>query len=125
MVRDRIVIGVRNPKLREKLINQGSELTLEKSIEIANLYEMSASQAKSTSGEDPSVHMVHAGTRPKQKSSSLRNQNQGHKKMYDEKPVENLKQIEMVTSEIVTNVARSMIKVTVLLTGSSVTNVEN
>ncbi|XP_033756234.1 uncharacterized protein K02A2.6-like [Pecten maximus] len=34
MVRDRIVIGIRNPKIREKLINIGSDLTLAKAIDV-------------------------------------------------------------------------------------------
>ena len=41
MVRDRIVIGCNSKKVREKLIQEGSELSLEKAIEIALTLEMS------------------------------------------------------------------------------------
>ena len=55
MVRDRIVFGTKSEKVRERLINQGSDLTLEKAIEIARLHEMSQHQLKtmSMSEEDP------------------------------------------------------------------------
>lgn len=62
MVRDRLVIGIRNSKIREKLINIGSELTLEKTLEIARLHELSAAQAKSMSGEDYKVNTIQKGS---------------------------------------------------------------
>ena len=46
MVRDRIVIGVKSHKIREKLINVGSDLTLQKALEIARLHEQSTTQAR-------------------------------------------------------------------------------
>jgi hypothetical protein len=61
MVRDRLVIGINNTKIREKLINVGSDLTLEKVQEIARLHEMSTTQAKSMahhSGEDSEVNFI-------------------------------------------------------------------
>ncbi|XP_033745588.1 uncharacterized protein K02A2.6-like [Pecten maximus] len=58
MVRDRIVIGVRNSKIREKLINIGNELTLNKALDIARTHELSHAQAKSMSGEDARVHSI-------------------------------------------------------------------
>lgn len=61
MVRDRIVIGIRNSKIREKLINIGSELTLEKALDIARTHELSAAQAKSMSGEDVKVNFIKKG----------------------------------------------------------------
>ena len=59
MVKDRIVIGVRNPKIREKRIRVGSELQLEKAMDIARTHELSL--AKSLAGEDPIVNYVHNG----------------------------------------------------------------
>ena len=44
MVRDRVVIGCYSQKVRHKLIQEGSELTLEKAIDIARTQEMSNTQ---------------------------------------------------------------------------------
>lgn len=55
MVRDRIVFGVKSAKVREKLINEGSELTLEKAIDILRLHELSEKQLKTMSEEDTLV----------------------------------------------------------------------
>ena len=57
MVRDRIVAGVSNAKLRDKLLNIGSDLTLEKAIETARTHEISKQQNKIMSGEEP-VNLV-------------------------------------------------------------------
>ena len=46
MVRDHIVYGVRSSKIREKMIMEGSELTLEKCLDIAHTYELSQAQAE-------------------------------------------------------------------------------
>ncbi|CAG2185807.1 unnamed protein product [Mytilus edulis] len=55
MVRDRIVIGTKSSK--EKLINEGSELTLEKAFDIARPYELSQRQLQTMNiGEDPNVN---------------------------------------------------------------------
>lgn len=59
MVRDSIVIGVRNPQIREKLIQVGSELQLEKGMEKARTHELPQVQAKSMAGENPLVNYVH------------------------------------------------------------------
>ena len=55
IVRDRIVIGIRNSKIREKLINIGNDLTLNKAEETARVHELAASQAKSMAHEDVKV----------------------------------------------------------------------
>ena len=44
MIRDRIVFGTNSHKIREKLINQGKDLTLHKAAEIARTYELSRAQ---------------------------------------------------------------------------------
>lgn len=53
---DRIVNGVRNPKITDKLIQVGSELKLQNAMKIAWIYERS--QARSMAGEDNSVHYI-------------------------------------------------------------------
>lgn len=44
---DRIVSGTNSRKIREKLINKGKDLTLDKTIDIARTYELLQSQIKS------------------------------------------------------------------------------
>ena len=59
MIRDRIVFGTNSSKIREKLINVGAELTLEKAIQIAQSFEYAQQQLRSmgrASGEE--VHMI-------------------------------------------------------------------
>ncbi|KAK7912921.1 hypothetical protein WMY93_013132 [Mugilogobius chulae] len=46
MVRDRIVFATNSPQVREKLLSQGSDLTLEKAIDIARSYEIAQDQLK-------------------------------------------------------------------------------
>jgi len=72
MVSDRIVCGSKIPKVREKLINQGSELTLEKIIEIARLFEMSRAKLKTMSvdNDDKKFHAKNSSTKDKQKYAS-------------------------------------------------------
>ena len=53
MVEDRVVIGCHSTKTREKLIEDGSELTLEKAIDIARTDEMPKAQLKSMATEKP------------------------------------------------------------------------
>ena len=54
MIRDRIVFGTNSHKIREKLINQGKDLTLGKAVEIARTYQLSRAQLKSM--EPPAQH---------------------------------------------------------------------
>ncbi|CAC5404775.1 unnamed protein product [Mytilus coruscus] len=61
MVRDRIVFGIKSSKVREKLINEGSELTLGKvkALDIARTYELSQRQLQTMNiGEDPNVNSI-------------------------------------------------------------------
>ncbi len=44
MVRDRIVFGIHSPKVREKLLSVGSELTLDKAMDIARSHELALAQ---------------------------------------------------------------------------------
>ena len=77
MVRDRIVFGVRSAKVREKLIMQGSDLTLENAIDIARMYEQSQAQLKSMTAEDPKLS-VNAIGRSKSKVPSTKQSTQRH-----------------------------------------------
>lgn len=64
MVRDRIVFGVRSNKIREKLICVGSELTYQKTMDIAKSYEITKQQTSKMNISDTSVHAVKS-TKPK------------------------------------------------------------
>ena len=74
MVRDRIVTGVRNSKIRAKLLNEGSTLTLTRTLEVARTHELSHSQCSAM--EDKTVNVVkqknkqNYGKADKQKTSS-------------------------------------------------------
>ena len=69
MVRDQIVFGVHSSKIREKLINEGSELSYQKTIDISQTYEMTITQCKTMSSKQE-VDIVKS--RPKQPSQSVR-----------------------------------------------------
>jgi uncharacterized membrane protein len=59
MVRNRIVFGKKSSKVREKSINEGSDLTLEKALDIARTYEFSQKQLQAMNiGEDPNVNSI-------------------------------------------------------------------
>ena len=63
MIRDRIVFGTNSRKIREKLINEGKELTLDKAVDIARTCQMSQSQMKSMEAGDEAVHSVNRDQR--------------------------------------------------------------
>ncbi|XP_052809376.1 uncharacterized protein K02A2.6-like [Mya arenaria] len=55
MIRDRIVFGISSAKLREKLINEGEKLSLDKAVQIAQNFEYAREQMRTmttTSGEE-------------------------------------------------------------------------
>ena len=58
MIRDRIVFETNSRKIREKLINEGKDLALDKAIDIARTCEMSQSQMKSMEESEQVVHSV-------------------------------------------------------------------
>ena len=69
MIKDHIVFGIKLTKVREKLINEGNDLTLEKSMDISRTYELFQKQLKSmNSGEDPNVHTIRSKFSTKQRS---------------------------------------------------------
>ena len=55
MVQDRVVIRCHATKTREKLIQESSDLTLEKAIDIARTDEMSKTQLETMANEDASI----------------------------------------------------------------------
>ena len=52
IVRDRIMFSAKSAKVREKLIDIGSDLTLERAIEVARVDEVSVQQLKEMIGEE-------------------------------------------------------------------------
>ena len=57
MIRESIVFGVKSSKIRQKLINEGSDLTLQKCLDIARTYELSQEQLKVIDNQ-ASIHYV-------------------------------------------------------------------
>ena len=72
MVRDRVVIGCHTTKTSEKLIQEGSGLTPEKTIDIARTGEMSKAQLKTMTTENPSINSVN----PKKQKSHRKTKSQ-------------------------------------------------
>ena len=63
MVRDKIVFSINSPAIREKLIIEGSDLTLDGAVEIAHCHELSKSQMRTKSAfehENPPTSQVHS-----------------------------------------------------------------
>ena len=80
MIRVHIVFGVKSTKVREKLINEGNALTLEKCMDIARMYELSQKQLKPmNSGEDLNVYSVKQKNPKKQRPSNKESLNSDRK----------------------------------------------
>lgn len=62
MIRDAIVFGTQDHKVREKCIGEGADLTLEKAINFARTFEISKQQIQSM--KDISVHGISKGRTP-------------------------------------------------------------
>lgn len=61
MVRDRIVFANNSPRVREKLLSHGADLTLDRAIDIARSHELAQAQLKDmVGGGGPSGDAVHA-----------------------------------------------------------------
>ncbi|XP_060084332.1 uncharacterized protein K02A2.6-like [Ylistrum balloti] len=71
VVRDQIVFGIRNPKVREKLMSIGSTLTLALALDCVRNYEMSHTQARTineaSSGTAAYVNVIRKGNKSKHK----------------------------------------------------------
>ena len=68
MIRDRIVFGVSDIRLKERLLRESSELTLEKAASLCRAAEESAKQLKelrkqNVDPSEPEVHVVKKPTR--------------------------------------------------------------
>lgn len=59
MIRDRIVFGTNSMKVREKLINEGAALTMDKVGQITQNFEYSKQQLSSMATSSTSRHEVH------------------------------------------------------------------
>ncbi|CAB4026124.1 Hypothetical predicted protein [Paramuricea clavata] len=70
MVRDRIVFGVSDIRLKERLLRESSELTLEKAASLCRAAEESAKQLKELRKQnvDPSEPEVHVVKKPTRKN---------------------------------------------------------
>ena len=74
MIRDHIVFGIKSSKVREKMINEGDDLTLEKCMNLARTHELSKKQLKTmNTSEDPDVYAVKSKNHPKQRHSKKQN----------------------------------------------------
>ena len=80
MIRDRIVFGTNSPKIREKLINVGRDLTLQKAIQIGQNYEYAQEQMKQMTPND--VHMVKPKTKRRVKRSNRSGTTMGQRQSY-------------------------------------------
>lgn len=71
MVRDRIVFATNSPRVREKLLSHGAELTLDQAIDIARSHEIAQVQLKEMVGSKyPNNDAVHAiARRPEHRSA--------------------------------------------------------
>lgn len=83
MVRDRILFAVSSDKIREKLLNEGSGLTLEKAIEIGQAYELSRAHLKLMT-QSVEIHAVKDGARSRGDRSVTKkeSQKQSERKCY-------------------------------------------
>ncbi|RXN35724.1 Retrovirus-related Pol polyprotein from transposon 412 [Labeo rohita] len=81
MIQERIVFGIYSPKVREKLLNMGSELTLEKAIDVARSHELAQAQLKTiassmSTSREYAVHAISGhtskGSVPKQRNAKYR-----------------------------------------------------
>ena len=80
MIRDKIVFGTNSPKIREKLINVGRDLTLQKAIQIGQNYEYAQEQMKQMTPND--VHMVKPKTKRRDKRSNRSGTTMGQRQSY-------------------------------------------
>ena len=90
MIRESIVFGVKSSKIREKLINEGSDLTLQKCLDIARTYELSQEQLKVIDNQ-ASIHYVKSKrsanvSLEEEQSSDQRRHNQYSECYLDQQP---------------------------------------
>ena len=74
------MFGTNSPKIREKLINVGRDLTLQKAIQIGQNYEYAQEQMKQMTPND--VHMVKPKTKRRVKRSNRSGTTMGQRQSY-------------------------------------------
>ncbi len=85
---ERIVFGVRSDRAREKLIEQGSDLKLDKAVDFCRTRELSDAQMKSVA-QTEATGTVHAvGKKPHKRSGPNRFQTKGHEGQSRAQPAE-------------------------------------
>ena len=72
MIRDRIVFGVKSPKIREKLINEGKKLSLEKAIQICQSFEYAQEQLREMSHQPQATTTLVNAIKSKKKGSTFK-----------------------------------------------------
>ncbi|XP_047985715.1 uncharacterized protein LOC125225878 [Leguminivora glycinivorella] len=73
LVRDRLICGIRDGSLRERLLRE-PDLTLTKAVEIGNLAELSRAQAVTLKSESTEHHHVHGITNESQNTNAQVNE---------------------------------------------------
>ena len=94
MIRNHIVFEIKSTKVREKLINEGDDLTLVMCMNIARTHDLSQKQLKSMNTcEDPNVYVVKSKyptmQRPTKKKHYMKYFNEESK--YDTQAVKDMK----------------------------------
>ena len=74
---DAIVSGAREPKVTERLLDKGDELTLAHALRIGQQYELSQKQVKLFREEDTSVSVITKIQHGKQSSTDIRPKTEG------------------------------------------------
>ncbi|CAG2227622.1 EIPR1 [Mytilus edulis] len=78
MIRDSLIFGTSSPKVKEKLLNEGDTLTLEKAIQIAQAFEYSQGQLKEMKNFEPST-VVHGLNLPRHSQHNSASSRKNHK----------------------------------------------
>ncbi|CAG2196344.1 unnamed protein product [Mytilus edulis] len=78
MIRDSLIFGTSSPKVKEKLLNEGDTLTLEKAIQIAQAFEYSQGQLKEMKNLEPST-VVHELNLPRHSQYNSASSRKNHK----------------------------------------------
>ncbi|CAG2231037.1 unnamed protein product [Mytilus edulis] len=76
--RDSLIFGTSSPKVKEKLLNEGDTLTLEKAIQIAQAFEYSQGQLKEMKNLEPST-VVHELNLPRHSQYNSASSRKNHK----------------------------------------------
>ena len=78
MIRDRLVVGIYNPGLREKLLRQGEDLSLTKAVDVCRAWEATSTQVDSFNNSQGQVYSENAVFRGKPASGHGRGRGRGN-----------------------------------------------